>query len=103
VASGERTHESCLGTEKAPNEANLESTQSASLQGVESENGEPTQRERTQFAAGGEVVGGAGVDRVEKIVPAGKGVGKDRGRQAILLPMAILAQRLCAARGKGPP
>jgi hypothetical protein len=58
--------------QKAPNEANLKSTQSASLQGVESENGEPPQRERTQFAAGGELVGGAGIDRVETIVPAGK-------------------------------
>ena len=87
---------------KAPNEANLESTQSASLQEFVSDNGEPPARERTQSAAGGEVVGGAGIDRVEPVVPAGKGVGNARGRQAILLPMAVLAQRLCAARGKGP-
>jgi len=89
--------------QKAPNEANLESTQSASLQGVESENCEQPQRERTQFAARGQVVGGAGSDRVETIVPAGKGHGNARGREGILLPMAVLAQRLCAARGKGPP
>ncbi len=89
--------------QKAPNEANLESTQSALLQGVESENGEPPQRERTQFAAAGEVVGGAGIERVETIVPAGKGHGNARGREGTLLPMAVLAQRLCAARRKGPP
>jgi hypothetical protein len=78
--------------QKAPNEANLGSTQSASLQGVESENCEPPQRERTQFAAAGEVVGGAGIERVETIVPAGKGHGNARGREGILLPFAAFAQ-----------
>jgi len=49
--------------QKTPNEANLESTQSACSQGVESENGEPQERERSQSAAGGQVVHGAGKDR----------------------------------------
>ena len=39
--------------QKTPNEANLESTQSTFSQGVESENGGPWERERSQSAAGG--------------------------------------------------
>src|SRR5208282_6572211 len=35
--------------QKAPNEANLESTQRASSQGVESQNAEPRERERSQL------------------------------------------------------
>jgi len=102
-SDGEPKHESCLGTEKAPNEPKLESTQSALSQVVESENGEPLARERSQSAAVGVVAGGAVIDRVVTIVPAGKGVGNARGREGILLPFAALSQRVCAARGKGPP
>jgi len=66
---------------KAPNEAKLESAQNTYSQGVESEKSEPRGRERSQSAAGGQVVHGAGKDRVETIVPAGKGGGKARGRK----------------------
>jgi len=66
--------------QKAPNKANLGSTQSNVLQQVESENSEPRPRDQSQSGAGGQVVQGAGGDRVETIVPVGKGGGKARGR-----------------------
>ncbi len=66
--------------QKAPNKANLGSTQSKVPQHVESENSEPRPRDQSQSWAGGQVVQGAGGDRVETIVPAGKDGGKARGR-----------------------
>jgi len=89
--------------QKAPNEANLESTQRTSSQGVESQNAEPRERERSQFAAGGQVVGGAGEDRVATIVPAGKGGGKARGRKDRSLPEDASAARVCSGRRTGHP
>jgi len=74
--------------QKAPNEAKLESTQDTSSQGVESQNAEPEERERSQSAAGGQVVQGAGNDWVETIVSAGEGGGKARGRKGRSLPKA---------------
>ena len=89
--------------QKAPNEAKLESTQSASSQRVESQDAEPRERERSQSAAGGQVVQGAGNDRIETIVPAGKGAGKARGRKGRSLPKAASAKRVCSGRGRGHP
>ncbi len=80
----------------SPNEAKLELTQSTSSQGFESQYGEPDGPERSQFATGGEVVGGAGDDRVETIVPAGKGGGKARDRKGRSLPKAASATRVCS-------
>jgi len=74
--------------QKAPNEANLESTQSTYSQKVESEKPEPPLRERSQFAADGRVVQGAGNDRVGTIEPAGKDDGKARSRVGSSLPEA---------------
>jgi hypothetical protein len=89
--------------QKAPNEANLESTQRAASQGVESQNAEPRERERSQSAADGQVVQGAGNDRVETIVPAGKGGGKSPGDKGCSLPEAASAPRVCSGRGRGHP
>ncbi len=89
--------------QKAPNEANLESPQGTFSQGVESENGELRERERSQSAAGGQVVHGAGKDRVETIVPAGKSGGKARGRKGRSLPKAASATRVCSGRRRGHP
>jgi hypothetical protein len=86
--------------QKAPNEAKLESTQSTSSQGVESEKAELEGRERSQSAEGGQVVRGAGNDRVETIVPAGKSGGKARGRKGRSLPRVASATRVCSAGRK---
>jgi len=75
-------------SEKAPNEANLVSTQSNYLQAVESRNVESLERERTQSTAGGQVVQDAGTDRVETIVPAGMGGGNARDYTGPSLPGA---------------
>ena len=91
VCQGDGPEQSPLSVttpQKAPNEANLESTQSNYSQEVESENAEPAGRERSQFAAGGRVVQGAGNDRVETIMPAGEGGGKARGHVGPSLPEA---------------
>ncbi len=77
--------------QKAPNEAKLESTQNIYSQGFGSQNAEPQERERSQSAAGGQVVHGAGNDRVETIVPADKGGGKARGRKGRSLQKAASA------------
>ena len=63
-------------SQKAPNEPKLESTQSPYSQWVESINATLQGRERSQSAAGGQVVHDAGNDRVETIVAAAKGDGK---------------------------
>jgi len=89
--------------QKAPNEANLESTQSTSSQAVESQNAEPKERERSQSAAGGQVFHDKGDDRVETIVPASKGGGKARGRKGRSLPKAASATRVCSGRRTGHP
>jgi hypothetical protein len=81
--------------QKAPNEANLESIQSTNSHGVESEKAEPVGRERSQSAAGGQVVHDAGNDRVETIVAAGEGDGKARGRKGRSLPEAASATPVC--------
>ena len=59
--------------EERTNEPNLESMQSVYSQRVEPEYAELAGRERSQSAAGGQVVHDAGDDRVEPIVSAGKG------------------------------
>ena len=59
-------------SQKAPNEPKLESTQSTYSQGFESENAGPLGRERSQSAAGGQVVHNAGNDRVEMLGAAGE-------------------------------
>ena len=61
--------------EKAPNEPKLESMQSVYSQRVEPEYAELAECERSQSAAGGQVVHDADNDRVEPIVTAGKGDG----------------------------
>lgn len=69
LACGEKT------VQKAANEANLESTQIPFSQGVDSENAGSEARERSQFAAGGQVVHDAGNERVETLcgrISAGK-------------------------------
>ena len=63
----------------ASNEANLESTQSTYLQEVEAEEPELPGRERSQFAATGGVVQGAGQDRAAMMMPAGGGGEEARG------------------------
>ena len=55
--------------EKAPNEPNLESMQSVYSQRVEPENAELAGRERSQSAAGEQVIHDAGDERVETMVP----------------------------------
>ena len=65
---------------KAPNEANLESTQSTYSQEVESENADPERRERSQSAAAGRVVQAAASQDVvpdEQCLPI---VGTQHGR-----------------------
>src|SRR5271157_1870863 len=90
-------------SQKVPNEAKLESTQGTSSQGFESQNAEPEGRERSQSAAGGQVVQGAGNDRVETIVPAGKGGGKARGRKGRSLPKSSFGHAGLLRTQKGPP
>ena len=58
---------------KAPNEAISVSTQSMILQKVASKTSDPERRERSQSATGEDAVLGAGNDRIESIMPAGKG------------------------------
>ena len=72
--------------QKAPNEANLESTQSTYSLEVESERPEPLGRERSQFAPAGRVVQAAGNDRAATLMPAGECGGGARGRGGPSLP-----------------
>ena len=64
----------------ASNEANLDSTQSTNSQEFESEKADPEGRERSQFAAAGRLVQGAGNDRAATRMPVGEGGGDARGR-----------------------
>jgi hypothetical protein len=89
--------------QKAPNEAKLESTQNIYSQGFESQNAEPQERERSQSAAGGQVVHGAGNDRVETIVPADKCGGKARGRKGRSLQKTASATQVCSERRRDHP
>lgn len=84
--------------QKAPNEANLGSTQSVDSQRVESEKPEPPQPERSQFAAGGQPVPSAAKDRDETIVRADQGGGKTQGRKGPSLLGAVLATRAFSGR-----
>ena len=72
-----------------PNEANLESTQGTNAQWVESEKVDLEGRERSQFAADGRVVQGAGNDRSATILPAGEGGEEARSRVGSYLPEAV--------------
>ena len=74
--------------QEASNEANLESTQSTYSQAFGSEKADPEGRERSQFAAGGQVVQGAGNDQAATMMPAGGGGGEARGRVGPSLPAA---------------
>ena len=84
----EQSPTSVTTPQKATNEANLESTQGISAQWVESEKADLEGRERSQFAAAGRVVQGAGDNRVETSMPAGKCGGEARGRVGPSLPEA---------------
>ena len=85
----------------ASNEANLESTQSTDAQQIESEKADLEGRERSQFAAGGQVVQGAGNDRAATMMPAGEGGGEARGRVGPSLPAAASQDgNACRALGR---
>jgi hypothetical protein len=79
--------------QKAPNKANLESTQDTFSQGLESQNGETAGREQSQSRAGRPAVQGGGNERVETIVPVYR-----RARAAGRLGTAkVLPARSCFA------
>ncbi len=74
--------------QKAPNEANLVSTQDNNAQWVESEKVDPEGRERSQLTEGKEAVRGEGNNRIEAIGPADEGTEEARGRFGPSLPEA---------------
>ena len=87
--------------QSAPNKANLESTQSTYSLEVESEKADSRGCERSQFAAAGRVVQGAGNDRAATIMPAGECGGKARGRAGPSLPEA--ASQVVGASPRSSP
>jgi hypothetical protein len=90
-------------TQKAPNEANSRSTQNVDSQEVGSGKVNSDQRERSQPAAGGEAVQGAGENQVEPVEPAVEDLSTAHGRKGPSLLAAALAVQGFGGRRMGHP
>src|SRR5208337_2408843 len=75
----EPAQEECRAPQKAPNEAQLESTQRSLPPTVKSSAPEPAGRERSRSAASGAVPHDAGNDPFDPIAPAREGRERARG------------------------